>query len=209
MHSPLIFAYTPNGAGVPDLKAAASRQAAIDSFVGCGVDDETLFERLEKVTLADWVYELKDVEGWDVVDLLKGLGDGVTFTPVNEFYGFLEVSEQQCRELLSGALEATVRWFQVSHGLLASGSERVSVTYPSLSSDVTAAVRKEVQDVEQLVRDYGFSGHNFFTGKMFVVVDEYSEMAVYTFGQLVRNAVRAGEGLRLAVAHCFTGGYHW
>lgn len=215
MHSPILFAHTPNGAGLEDLKAATNRQSAIDSFLEYGVDEETVFGWLERVAGSDWVHPIGDVaRDWDAVELLKNRGEGVTFTPVNEFYGWLEVTPQRCRGLLDDALNLSIKWMQISRRLLAEGAERVDVAYPSLGSGVgddetNEELLEEIWNIEDVVRDYQLSGRPYVNGLQFVVIDEDESIKVRSFGQMVRDAVSRGEGIRLAVAHCFTGDYHY
>lgn len=215
MHSPLLFAHDANGALVDDLKTASDRQDVIDIFAGNGADVESLFERLEQIAGCDWTSGIGDGNhGWDAVELMKSLGAGVTFTPATEFYGWLEVTPQRCRELLDDALKLAIKWMQISRRLLAEGAQRVDVAYPSLGSGVgddetNEELLKDIWSIEGTVRDYHLSGRSYVTGLLFVIVDEDELIRVQSFGQLVREAVSRGEGIRLAVAHCFTGDYHY
>lgn len=215
MRSPLLFAHTADGLGLDDLKAATDRQGAIDSFVEHGADTESIFALLESVAGVDAMSGIGDeARGWDASELLAGLGAGVTFTPVNEFYGWLEVSAQQCRELLDDALNLAIKWMQISRRLLAEGAERVDVAYPSLGSGVgddetNEELLEDIWNIEDVVRGYQLSGRPHVTGLLFVVADEDEAIQVRSFGQLVRDAVSRGKGIRLAVAHCFTGDYHY
>lgn len=210
MHSPLLFAHTADGPGLADLKAATDRQGTIDSFLEHGADTESVFTRLERDSLADWMHEIgDDARGWDAVELLKSLGEGVTFTPTNEFYGWLEVTPQRCRELLGEALGAAMELLKMTRQMLTDGVQKVNVRYPSLSSPIDDEVRNRVWKLVDVVEDYGFSPKGYITGLLFVTIDEYGGVSVDSFGQLVSEAVSRGEGIRLAVAHCFTGDYHY
>ncbi len=215
MHSPLLFAHTADGSSLEDLKAATDKQGAIDSFIEDSDDLDTVFDCLEQVSVCDRVREPADDAGeWDAMELLKSLGAGVTFTPANEFYGWLEVSAQQCRELLDDALKLAIKWMQISRRLLAEGAQRVDVAHPELGSGVgddetNEEILEDIWNIEDIVRGYQLSGRSHITGMLFVIVDEHELIRVQSFGQLVRDAVSRGEGIRLAVAHCFTGGYHY
>lgn len=215
MHSPLLFAHTADGAGLEALKAATDRQGAIDSFIEDSDDLDTVFDCLEQVAGSDWMHNIRDESrGWDAVELLKSLGDGVTFTPANEFYGWIEVTPERCRELLDDALNLAIKWMQISRRLLAEGAQRVDVAYPSLGlgvgdDETNEELLEDIWNIEDIVRGYQLSGRSYVTGLLFVIVDEHALIRVQSFGQMVREAVSRGEGIRLAVAHCFTGDYHY
>lgn len=215
MHSPLLFAHTVDGVALDDLKAATDRAGAVDSFVEHGADTESVFAILEQVSISDGMQEIgEEARGWDASKLLARLGAGVSFTPATEFYGWLDVTPQRCRELLDDALNLTIKWMQISRRLLAEGAPRVDVAYPVLSlglggDEAAEELREDIWNIEDMVRDYQLSGHSYVTGLLFVVLDEDGLIRVQSFGQLVREAVSRGEGIRLAVAHCFTGDYHY
>lgn len=210
MHSPLLFAHTADGAGLKDLKAATNRQEAVDSFTEHGADTESIFARLEQSAGSDWMHDIgDDARGWDAVKQLKALGDGVTFTPATKFYGWLEVTPQRCRELLGEALDAAMELLKITRQMLTDGAQKVNIAYPSLSSPIDDAVRNRVWELSDVADDYQLSPKPYVTGLLFVTVDEYGGMRVDSFGQLVAEAVSRGEGIRLAVAHCFTGDYHY
>lgn len=210
MHSPLLFAHTADGAGLEALKAATSRQEAIDSFLEHGADTESVFARLEQSAGSDWMHEIgDDARGWDAVEQLKALGDGVTFTPATEFYGWLEVTPQRCRELLGEALDAVMELLRITRQMLTDGVQKVNIAYPSLSLPIDDVAARRVWELSDVADDYQLSPKLYVTGLLFVTIDEYGGVWVNSFGQLVTEAVRRGEGIRLAVAHCFTGDYHY
>lgn len=210
MHSPLLFAHTADGSGLVDLKAATDKQGAIDSFLEHGADTESVFARLEQSAGSDWMPEIGDESrGWDAVEQLKSLGEGVTFTSATEFYGWLEVTPQRCRELLSEALDAAMELLKMTRQMLTDGVQIVDVRYPSLSFPIDDATIRRIWTLRETVDDYGLTPRKYVDGLMFVTIDEYGGVSVQSFGQLVAEAVSRGEGVRLAVAHCFTGDYHY
>lgn len=210
MHSPLLFAHTADGSGLVDLKAATDKQGAIDSFLEHGADTESVFARLEQSAGSDWMPEIGDESrGWDAVEQLKSLGEGVTFTPATEFYGWLEVTPQRCRELLGEALGAAMELLKMTRQMLTDGVQKVDVRYPSLISPIDDATIRRIWTLRETVDDYGLTPRKYVDGLMFVTIDEYGYVGVQSFGQLVTEAVSRGEGVRLAVAHCFTGDYHY
>lgn len=189
MHSPILFAYTDQAEGLDALKHADSKQKVIDCFVEYGADSDTIFEYLQGASLADWIHDYDSDQGWNAMELLTSLDESATFTPVNDFYGWLEVTPEKCRELLGQSLDAAIEVLTLYRKMLADGVKKVDVLYPPLSSPIP--------------------DKNYVDRTMFVTIDNYESIRVGTFDQLVTRAVSRGEGIRLAVAHCFAGDYSY
>lgn len=206
MHSPIIFAITETSPKLDALKAATSKEQAVESF---GAEDsETLTEQLQNKMGSDWWYDKLDAteeRPWDVTEALGIFGG--TLTKESDQLSWWELTKQQCRKILQSALEAQIFILQTNLNYLKATDQPVNTTHPfltkGLDDDLTCRLLAAVHEVE----GFPFASSSY-GGVAFVVADEY-DLTVMSFGELVTQSVSAKTGLRLAVATGFNGDYHY